>query len=90
MGLTTEKFKASLFVFLLNSLQFSCCFSLICMPVDGEHQRALALEAAPPITQQPEGKILLSGPQSSDMEKKGLDKVFPETLLASTPYTMAK
>lgn len=90
MGLTTERFKASLFVFLLNSLQFSCCFSLICMPVDGEHQRALALEAAPPITQQPEGEILLSGPQSSDMGKKGLDKVFPETLSALTPYTMAK
>lgn len=59
------------------------------MPVDGEHQRALVLEAAPPITQQPEGEIL-SGPQSSDMEKKGLDKVFPETLSALTPYTMAK
>ena len=34
--------------------------------------------------------MLLSGPQSSDMEKKGLDKVFPETLSASTLDTMAK
>ena len=58
--------------------------------IEGEHQRALALEAAPPITEQPEGAILLSGPQSFDMEKKGLDKVFPETLSALTPYSMAK
>ena len=34
--------------------------------------------------------FVLSGPQSFDMEKKGLDKVFPETLSALTPYSMAK
>lgn len=88
IDLTTEKFTASLFGFLLNSSQSNYCFSSIRVPVGrGRISVGLGSRASLASHCATRGENL-SRPQSSDLDKggwKSVPEAFPPTHPAPWP-----